>query len=227
MALAGTVGDRLAGLGACLVLATFRWWLGLLFLVGWLVLRPPLRRLLAERALLTRRATPALRHSWYYLGCAWRPQFAKEMRVFGLGDWILGRYRERWTDGMAPSWAAMSCGSAGVLVFGALVAVMYGAGAGALGLAAYRQQIGLGDAGRHAADDGDDHAGRRGDGGRRAAGADAGRGAGPGQHHEPAGTRPRQARARDQDRPPRAGQIQDRARGKLGDGPPGRSGSGW
>jgi ATP-binding cassette subfamily B protein len=144
MTLASTVGDRLGGLGACVVLATFRWWLGLLFLAGWLVIRPPLRRLLAERALLTRRATPALRHSWYYLGCAWRPQFAKEMRVFGLGDWILGRHQERWTRGMAPSWAAMGRLNRRVLAFGGLVAVMYGAGAGALGLAAYRHEIGLG-----------------------------------------------------------------------------------
>jgi ATP-binding cassette, subfamily B, bacterial len=144
MTLAGAIGDRLGGLGACVVLATFRWWLGLLFLAGWLVIRPPLRRLLTERALLTRRATPALRHSWYYLGCAWRPQFAKEMRVFGLGDWILGRHRERWTEGMAPSWAAMSRLNRRVLALTGLVAVMYAAGAGALGLAAYRQEIGLG-----------------------------------------------------------------------------------
>ena len=142
MTLAGAIGDRLGGLGACVVLATFRWWLGLLFLAGWLVIRPPLRRLLTERALLTRRATPALRHSWYYLGCAWRPQFAKEMRVFGLGDWILGRYRERWTEGMVPSWAAMSRLNRRVLALTGLVAVMYAAGAGALGLAAYRQEIG-------------------------------------------------------------------------------------
>ena len=30
VALAGVLGDRLGGLGACVVLATFRWWLGLL-----------------------------------------------------------------------------------------------------------------------------------------------------------------------------------------------------
>ena len=144
LALAGVLGDRLGGLGACLVLATFRWWLGLLFLAGWLAVRPPLRRLLAERATLIRRATPALRHSWYYLGCAWRPQFAKEMRVFGLGDWILGRHRERWTEGMAPSWASVRRLNRRVLAFGGLIGLLYAAGAGALGLAAYRHQIGLG-----------------------------------------------------------------------------------
>jgi ATP-binding cassette, subfamily B, bacterial len=142
--LAGLLGDRLGGLGACVVLATFRWWLGLLFLAGWLAVRPPLRRLLAERATLIRRATPALRHSWYYLGCAWRPQFAKEMRVFGLGDWILGRHQERWLAGMAPSWASVSQLNRRVLAFGGLIALLYAAGAAALGLAAYRQEISLG-----------------------------------------------------------------------------------
>jgi ATP-binding cassette subfamily B protein len=144
VALAGVLGDRLGGLGACVVLATFRWWLGLLFLAGWLAVRPPLRRLLAERATLIRRATPALRHSWYYLGCSYRPQFAKEMRVFGLSDWILGRYRERWLAGMAPSWASVSRLNRRVLVFGGLIGLLYAAGAGALGLAAYRHEIGLG-----------------------------------------------------------------------------------
>ncbi len=144
VALAGVLGDRLGGLGACVVLATFRWWLGLLFLAAWLAVRPPLRRLLAERATLIRRATPALRHSWYYLGCAWRPQFAKEMRVFGLGDWILGRHRERWLAGMAPSWSSVSRLNRRVLAFGGLIGLLYAAGAAVLGLAAYRHEIGLG-----------------------------------------------------------------------------------
>jgi ATP-binding cassette subfamily B protein len=144
MTLAGVLGDRLAGLLACLVLASFRWWLGLLFLAGWLLVRPPLRRLLVERALLTRRATPALRHSWYYLGCAWRPEFAKEMRVFGLGGWVLGRHRERWTTGMAPPWAAISRLNHRVVAIGGLIVVMYAVGTGMLGLAAYHDQIRLG-----------------------------------------------------------------------------------
>ena len=70
MALTSAYGDRLSGFIACVVLATFRWNFGLLFFVGWSLLRSPLRRLLAERALLTRRATPELRHSQYSLGCS-------------------------------------------------------------------------------------------------------------------------------------------------------------
>src|SRR6204780_5776215 len=104
LALASAFGDRLSGFIACVVLATFRWYLGLAFFVGWSLLRPPLRRLLAERALLVRRAAPELRHSWYYLGLAYRPAFAKEVRVFGLGRWLLSRHRDKWLAGMEPPW---------------------------------------------------------------------------------------------------------------------------
>jgi ATP-binding cassette, subfamily B, bacterial len=144
MALASAFGDRLTGFIACVVLGTFRWYLGLLFFVGWSLLRPPLRRLLAERALLTRRATPELRHSWYYLGCSYRPAFAKEVRVFGLGRWILGRHRGKWLAGMDPAWRQMRRFRSRTLLFSLGVAVMYIAGAGLLGLAAWHHEITLG-----------------------------------------------------------------------------------
>jgi ATP-binding cassette subfamily B protein len=144
MALASAFGDRLSGFIACVVLASFRWYLGLLFFLGWSLLRPPLRRLLAERATLVRRATPELRHSWYYLGCSYRPAFAKEMRVFGLGRWILDRHRAKWFTGMEPSWRQMRRFSDRALLFGAGVAAMYVAGAGLLAVAAWHHDIGLG-----------------------------------------------------------------------------------
>jgi ATP-binding cassette, subfamily B, bacterial len=144
MALAGALGDRVSGLLACVVLASFRWYLGLLFFAGWSALRPPLRRLLAERANLVRLATPELRHSWYYLGCSYRPAFAKEMRVFGLGAWILGRHRDKWLAGMREPWRQMRRFRNRTLLFGAGVAAMYLAGAGLLALAAYHGDIALG-----------------------------------------------------------------------------------
>ena len=144
MALAGVLGNRLGGLVSCGVLASFRWWVGLMFFLGWTLLRPPLRRLLAERATLTRRATPQLRHSWYYLGCSYLPGFAKEMRVFGLGDWVLGRHRALWLEGMAAPWAQLRRFEVRTVMFGGIVALMYAAGAGALALAAFHHDVGLG-----------------------------------------------------------------------------------
>jgi ATP-binding cassette, subfamily B, bacterial len=144
MALASAFGDRLSGFIACVVLASFRWYIGLLFFAGWTVLRPPLRRLLAERATLVRRATPELRHSWYYLGCSYRPAFAKEIRVFGLGHWILDRHRAKWLAGMEPPWQQMRHFRNRALLFGVGVAAMYVVGAGILALAAWQHDINLG-----------------------------------------------------------------------------------
>jgi ATP-binding cassette subfamily B protein len=143
MALASAFGDRLSGFIACAVLASFRWYIGLLFFIGWSLLRPPLRRLLAERATLMRRATPELRHSWYYLGCSYRPEFAKEVRVFGLGGWILGRHRVKWLAGMEPAWRQMRHFRRRTLLFGAGVAAMYMAGAGIIALAAWHGDVSL------------------------------------------------------------------------------------
>jgi ATP-binding cassette subfamily B protein len=144
MALASAFGDRLTGFLACVELATFRWYIGLLFFTGWSLLRPPLRRLLAERALLARRATPELRHSWYYLGCSYRPAFAKEVRVFGLGRWILARHRDKWLAGMAPAWRQMRRLRYRALIFGLGVGAMYVVGAGILALTAWHHDIALG-----------------------------------------------------------------------------------
>jgi ATP-binding cassette, subfamily B, bacterial len=143
MTLAGTLGNRLSGLIACIVLATFRWWVGLLFLAGWTLLRVPLRRLWAERATFIQRAAPTLRHGWYYLNSVSDPDLAKEMRLFGLGDWVLDRYRTKWVAGMAQPWAVIGRFNRRMAALVGVMVVMYGAGAGALGLAAYRHQIGL------------------------------------------------------------------------------------
>jgi ATP-binding cassette subfamily B protein len=143
-ALASALSDRLSGVFACVVLATFRWWVGLFFLAGWLLIRPPLLKLLTERAVLVRRATPELRHSWWYLGSVYRPAFAKELRMFGLGDWLLGRHTAKWLAGMDAPWRHMRLLRHQVLGFTVVVAAMYAVGAGALALAAYRHEIGLG-----------------------------------------------------------------------------------
>jgi ATP-binding cassette subfamily B protein len=142
--LASALGDRLSGVFACVVLASFRWWVGLFFLAGWLLIRPPMLKLLTERAVLARRAVPKLRHSWWYLGASYRPAFAKELRMFGLGDWLLGRHTTMWLAGMAEPWRHMWRLRRRVFGFALAVVAMYAVGAGALALAAYHHEIGVG-----------------------------------------------------------------------------------
>src|ERR1700744_1475759 len=96
-------GDRLTGILACLVLASYRWYLGLGLLVMWLLVRRPLGTLIRSRTQRARSAGPSLRLSWYMLGLAWKPPAAKEMRVFGLADWTAERHSDEWLDAMRPS----------------------------------------------------------------------------------------------------------------------------
>jgi ATP-binding cassette subfamily B protein len=75
------------------------------------------------------------RESAYLADLALRPGAAKELRLFGLADWVRGRYRERWLAAVAPSWVAdrrsVVAEVARLYVVGAL------AGAGAVALAGH------------------------------------------------------------------------------------------
>ena len=143
MALISLLGDRLTGVLACVVLATFRWWLGLALLVMWLLVRRPLGTRVRFQATRARQASAPLRRSWYLLGLAWRPHAAKEMRVFGLGEWTADRHREEWLRGMEPTWRELRRLSQQVWFAGALVLAGYALAAGVLGWEADHDQISL------------------------------------------------------------------------------------
>jgi ATP-binding cassette, subfamily B, bacterial len=143
MALVSTIGDRLTGILACVVIATFRWWLGLGLLAMWLLVRRPLAVRLRAQALRIRTAGPPLRRSWYLLGLAWKPPAAKEMRVYELGDWVAGRHRDEWLEGTRPAWAELNRLTRTAWIAGVAVLVMYGLAAGTLGWAAYHGEISL------------------------------------------------------------------------------------
>lgn len=144
MTLIGQLGDRLSGVLACLVLATFRWWLGLGLLLMWLVVRRPLHRLLRERIGAFRDAAEPLRRSWYHLGLALRPGPAKEVRVFGLGPWLVARYRAHNAAAMAPIWRRTRRLNRRIALLGLLVLVGYATAAATLGTAAYHHTLPLG-----------------------------------------------------------------------------------
>jgi ATP-binding cassette, subfamily B, bacterial len=143
MALISNLGDRLTGILACVVLATFRWYLGVGLLVMWLIVRRPLGQLIRSRTSRARDAGPPLRRSWYMLGLAWRPYAGKEMRVFGLADWAAERHRSEWLEAMEPSWREVRRLNARVWVAGAIVLGAYMAVALTIGFAADHRAIPL------------------------------------------------------------------------------------
>jgi ATP-binding cassette subfamily B protein len=143
MALVSQLGDRLTGVLACVALMTFRWWVGLLLLVAWLGVRRPLADGLRRQARRGRAAIAPLRRSWYLLGLAWKPAAAKEVRVFGLHDWITERHGEEWLEGTQPAWEALRTLTVRAWLAGAVVLITYTAAAAELGYAAYHVEISL------------------------------------------------------------------------------------
>jgi ATP-binding cassette subfamily B protein len=143
MALISQLGDRLTGVLACVVLCVFSWWVGLELLVVWMLVRRPLAAGLRLQARRGRAAAEPLRRSWYLLGLAWRPAAAKEVRVFGMGDWIADRHREEWLEGTQPAWAALRSLTNTALLAGGAVLVAYAVAAAELGFAAYHHDVSL------------------------------------------------------------------------------------
>jgi ATP-binding cassette subfamily B protein len=143
MALISRLGDQLTGVLACLVLCVFRWWVGLELLAVWMLVRRPLAAGLRLQAGRVRSAAEPLRRSWYLLGLAWRPAAAKEVRVFGLGDWITERHRLEWLEGMQPGWAAMRALTNTTLLAGGAVLVAYTVAVAEIGFAAYHHDVSL------------------------------------------------------------------------------------
>lgn len=143
IALVSQLGDRLTGLLACIVLVTFRWWIGIGLLAVWLVVRRPLASGLRAQATRVRSAAEPLRRSWYLLGLAWRPAAGKEMRIFGLADWVGDRHAEEWLQGTEPAWRDLRHLNRTVLLCAGAILLAYGAAVTVLGLAAYHQQISL------------------------------------------------------------------------------------
>jgi len=143
MALISSLGDRLTGLLACVALATFRWWLGLAMFVVWRLLRRPLGTRLRAQAMRVRAAGTPLRRSWYLLGLAWKPPAAKEMRVYGLADWVAERHRDEWLEGTRPAWRELRRLAGAAWIAGGAVLALYGVTAGLLGYDAYHHDISL------------------------------------------------------------------------------------
>ncbi len=82
-------GDRLGGLFSCVVLMTFRVWVGVLLALVWLAVRRPSRAFVLSRVNTFRHAATPLRHAGYLLRLASGAAAAKEVRVFEQGRWLV------------------------------------------------------------------------------------------------------------------------------------------
>jgi ATP-binding cassette subfamily B protein len=143
MLMAGVLGDQLGGLVACIVLSTFRWWVGLVMFLAWSAVRRSMSELGSDRANLRRLEAGTLRRAWYFLGLTWRADSAKEMRIFGVSDWALEGHRNLWFQAMASTWEAMRQIERRAVVSAAAITVAVAVATGDLTWSAYDHRVGL------------------------------------------------------------------------------------
>lgn len=103
-----TVADvaaaRLQGLGSALLLGGFRWWAPLLLFPSWVATRVWVRREVAGLLKSAETSTTALRRANYFSDLAMEPASSKEIRIFDMAPWVIGRFRQHWLDGMRDLW---------------------------------------------------------------------------------------------------------------------------
>ena len=126
---------RLAVLGSALVVATFSPWLATLLLLGCAISFAGLVRYFFVQVRAGLAGHGDLRRAMYFRDLAVTPPAAKEVRVFGLVEWLGDRYDGAWREAMSPSWAQRRGSRAGVTVAIVAVGAIMGAGLAVVGLA--------------------------------------------------------------------------------------------
>ena len=93
--IAGGLVEMLGGLAAAVVLAGYAWWAPFLLAGAWLATHWLLRESAVWRDRNTDEVREAQRHADYAYRLAVDPPAAKELRLFGLAEWIVERFRLR------------------------------------------------------------------------------------------------------------------------------------
>src|ERR1700689_4379830 len=94
----GSLAGRLSGVIGCAVIAAYFWWLGVMLLVMWLMVRRVMLRAVLRQAIDMRGQTTEMRRAWYLTGVGSKARDAKEGRGFGLARFFAGRYAAHFTE---------------------------------------------------------------------------------------------------------------------------------
>ncbi|MFE6165689.1 ATP-binding cassette domain-containing protein [Streptomyces sp. NPDC056486] len=137
------VRPRLEGIGLLVLLAPLAWWAPLLLGLAAVLTYRSYLRLSRQVHGSMESASAVIRSAGYLRSLAVDPEPAKEIRVFGLGDWLADRMTAVWQSGMARVWATR--GTAARRAYGAVGFVVCAEGAvlGYAAFAAARGDLGL------------------------------------------------------------------------------------
>jgi ATP-binding cassette, subfamily B, bacterial len=139
------VSMRIAGIGAAVILVTFAWWAPVVLAAGWFVANRGASRWM-ERGFAATRAEGGgqLRRSEYLRGLALGPHAAKEVRVFGLSEWVVAEYTRTWLEAMATVWRARRTHIRGLALGTSAVVGAHAAVFAALGWRASQGELSVG-----------------------------------------------------------------------------------
>jgi len=93
--IAGGLVELVGGVASAIVLAAYSWWAPLLLVAAWLATHWLLRESAVWKDRNTEEVREAQRHADYTYRLAVEPPAAKELRLFGLADWIIERFGQR------------------------------------------------------------------------------------------------------------------------------------
>lgn len=143
----GTLGDlvmtRVSGAGAAVLLLGLAWWAPLVLIAGWVAVDRAFARWVGRaQAGFAEGARGPLRFAGYLRGLAVEPAYAKEVRVFGLGGWVVQRFADTWAAAMAAVWRDRGTATRVVLYGAAALAAAHAVVLAFLGVAASHGRIG-------------------------------------------------------------------------------------
>jgi ATP-binding cassette subfamily B protein len=144
-ALSSVATTRLRGAGAFVVLLGFHWWAPLLLAAAWhLTNRVYLEATKNGVSVDMSDGAVRLRRAEYVRSLAVDAGAAKEVRVFGLGAWLVGRYGDAWQRALGEMWKSRRANRALTAAATVGVALSHAAVLAAVGVAVMRGEIGSG-----------------------------------------------------------------------------------
>lgn len=109
-------------LGSAAVLIWFQWWLGLVWLVIWPLIVYYMQREYLKVGQVGYGQSSTLRRAEYLRDLAFTGSAAKEIRIWGMLDWLLQRFETAWRAAIEPVWKARR--PSGKIVFGTSAVVV-------------------------------------------------------------------------------------------------------
>lgn len=138
-AMASVLTIRLRGVGAFVVLLGFSWWAPLVLAAAWYLTNLVFLKA-TENGMTVQMSDGAvrMRRAEYLRSLAVESPAAKEMRVFGLGGWVVGRYGDAWMEALGMMWRSRRANRGLTAAATVALLVSHAAVLAALGVAALR-----------------------------------------------------------------------------------------